>query len=219
MRMLVLAAACGALFATTASAQSLSGSERYVSISGVWAGESDYSVDYPNNAGTETVEHESGMGAQLAFGTRAGAWRLEGALSQRTHDARSSFKLAPGYTAPSDLSGEVEVRAIDLNAYYDLPTGTTFRPYVGAGAGLAQASIEGPILNDDASTLQLQVMAGVSIDVSPRVALFAEGRMQRVGDFQVETFSRSPLTGQEFTGEDEVNFSNAAVLAGVRFGF
>jgi opacity protein-like surface antigen len=220
MRLLVLAAAaCGSLFATAASAQGFFGSDRYVSIGGGATGDGEYHLDYPENAGRQTIAQESGTIGQLAFGSRTGAWRLEGAVSLRKQDTVSTYAFRSTIIPPSTREGEVEIRTFDLNAYYDLPIAGPVRPYVGGGLGVASASLEDPITDgDEGSALHLQAMAGVSLEISPRAALFAEGRLQRTGDIQVETqiTRNGEVTARR---DEEIAISNSAVLVGVRFGF
>ena len=217
MRTLLLAAAVSAL-ATAASAQSFNELGRYVSISGASVGEGETSVDFANAVARAEIELENGGGAQLAFGTRSTSWRLEAALSVRQQDASVLFTSPPGGPVVGGIgSSQVEVRAIDLNGYFDLPTGTIVRPYVGAGFGLAEVDL-GDIVRDESSSLHLQAIGGVSADVSPRIALFAEARFERIGDFAVETRWRQP-DGTTLEGEDEISFTNTQLAAGLRFSF
>jgi opacity protein-like surface antigen len=222
MRSLLLAAAFSAV-ATAASAQSLGDLGRYVSFSAGTSGEGEFSFDYANAMARSDVSLDSGASYQLAFGTRSNTWRLEAALSQRTHDAVSITSAQPGGAAFQTDRGDVEIRAIDLNGFFDLPTGTIVRPYIGAGIGLAQIDLS-PIVDDESqSTLQLQAIGGVSADISPRVALFAEARFQRVGDVAVHTeltiFNPPPQPPQTFEGDDEFSFSTTQLAAGIRFSF
>jgi opacity protein-like surface antigen len=214
MRLLLLAAlAGGTLFATSTAAQPFFLKNQYVALSGGGAFGGDYTVDYPDNAGRKLAELQSSTVAQLAFGSRTGDVRLEGALSYRAQDVDTRFELAPGLNPPTGGSDEVTVSTLDINVYYDLPTGTSLRPYLGAGLGFAQMSVDDTTLDDEGSAVQVQGMIGASYEVSPRTAVFIEGRVQRVGDLEVDTFARGA------TGTDEIRWTNTAAMAGVRFGF
>ena len=222
MRVIVLAAAVS-LFATAASAQAWGvPSNGYVALSGGTSGEGEFSFDYANAMARNDIALDSGASAQLAFGTRSGNWRLEAALSQRTHDAVSVATAPPGGAPFQTQRSNVDIRAIDLNGFVDIPTGSLVRPYVGVGIGLAQVDLT-PIIDDESlSALQLQAIGGVSADISPRVALFAEARFQRVGDVAVDTeltVFNPPQPPQVFTGKDEFSFTTTQLAAGIRFSF
>ena len=98
------------------------------------------------------VKFKTGWGAALAAGRRVGDFRIETeAFWQRagidrivrTHrflDARGrNIPLTPEQSTStgSDIrdSGRLDVWAGMVNAYWDVPVGGAFRPYVGAGAG------------------------------------------------------------------------------------
>ena len=72
-----------------------------------------------------------GEGISGGLGYRTGDFRLEGEMMYGRSDAdRIDFSGGGG-----DLSGYYDFWSATLNLYYDVPTGTKFRPYVGAGAG------------------------------------------------------------------------------------
>ena len=217
MRTLLLAAAFSAI-AAAVSAQPLAMPGGYVSFSGARVGDGETSVDFANAVARAEIEMEEGGSAQLAFGTRSTNWRLEAAVSVRQQDASVVFTSPPGGPVVGGIgTSQIEVRALDLNGYFDLPTGTIVRPYVGAGFGIAEVDL-GNIVRDESSSLHLQAIGGVSADVSPRVAVFAEARFERVGDFAVETHWTQP-DGTQLDGEDEISFTNTQLAAGVRFSF
>jgi len=208
-------AAFAAVSASAAHAQDVgAGQGRYVSLAAGYVGSSDYEVDFPSNAGRLSAELDSGAAFQGAYGQRIGAsLRGEVAVAYRSQDTTSRVTVRPGFAAPSGQPDKFTALSLDLNLYYDIPTGGPVRPYVGAGAGVAQVSIDDGVTDDETSTLNLQAMAGASYALSPRAELFAEARYQRLGTIKVET--RAGLA----TGEQEIDVSNPAVFAGVRFGF
>ena len=221
MRALAIAGALfTAFFATHAAAQnSLLGEGRYVSLAGAWTGEADYEVRYPQDLAYRRADVESGASFQVAAGARGGPFRLEGAFTYRAHDVQNSIYSPVTATTPVIVrEGDLDARTFDFNVYYDLPTGQPFRPYVGAGIGLANVSFSDGSLEDDDSSMHVQGIAGLSFDVAPRASLFVEGRWQRIGDVNVETFA-TDANGNTVEGTDEFNFNNTAAFAGVRFGF
>jgi len=60
------------------------------------------------------------------------------------------------------------------NGYFDIPTNSPLRPYVGAGIGFAVAGVEedaGFISTDSDLVGAFQLMAGIGFDISPRATL------------------------------------------------
>lgn len=222
MRLFVVAALAGGLFAGAAAAQEAA--ERYVSIAGGWVGSSDYSYALPASgglpAGAVQADLEAGLGGQVAYGMRYSQnVRFEAALGYRSQDITSRVTYpAPFAGSGGGLGGDQdEHRAsaitLDFNAYYDLPITGPVRPYVGAGVGLAQVDLDDGLLSDGGSTANLQAMAGVSLKAGSKATLFVEGRYQRLGTLEVET------TNGFTTVQDEITRGGPAVYAGARFSF
>lgn len=99
----------------------------------------------------------------------------------------------PGFAAVNaPASGGISTISGLVNVYYDLPTGTAFEPYVGAGVGLANASANninatypgtsaGTSLSGSSLALVYQLMAGVSYNINPSTALTLGYRYFNVG--------------------------------------
>jgi opacity protein-like surface antigen len=160
-------------------------------------------------------EVDGGLQIQAAIGTSlAAGFRSELAVAHSKSDLSSrSIDLAYNSRYGQETAGEVSVTSLDLNGYYDFAPLGPVQPYVGAGVGVAQLSIEdGAWLDGDTFVLNLQAMVGGTIEISPRSALFAEMRYQRPGKVHVETtggFVARPT-------RSDFQFEGASLLAGVR---
>lgn len=93
-------------------------------------------------------------------------------------------------------SGSVNTNSIFLNGYYDLPTGSRFRPYVGAGIGWTNVSVpalrfQGSVLSfglseplgaqvggGNASAFGYQAKVGISYLASRATDVYVEGTYQ-----------------------------------------
>jgi opacity protein-like surface antigen len=218
MRFFILAAmiAAPALgLSTPAAAQGFGGADRYLSLSAGYVGETDYEYTV-GSFPTARVEAEfdSGYALNGALGARYGAnVRGEIAVGYRDQEGQSAALFANGLSLPANPEAKLSVLTLDFNGFYDLPVSGPVRPYVGAGVGIAQFSLEDVVIDDQSSALNLQAMAGVSAQVSPRTNLFAEARYQRLGTIELETQLGAS------SGSDEISIDNLGVFAGVRFGF
>ncbi|MGB3470951.1 MAG: P44/Msp2 family outer membrane protein [Erythrobacter sp.] len=79
----------------------------------------------------------------------------------------------------ADGQGDVTNFGLFGNVFYDIQTGTGFKPYVGAGAGYQWVDVEySPsgvdIADDDDGVFAYQLMAGASYEVNDAVELFGQ---------------------------------------------
>ncbi len=129
----------------------------------------------------------------------------------------------PGLTAVNaPANGSISTLSGLVNVYYDLPTGTQFEPYIGAGVGVANASANnvsatypgtstGASLSGSSLALVYQLMAGVSYNVNPSTAVTLGYRYFNVGQ---QSFNSS--AGGKVTAEG-IGTSN--IEMGVRMKF
>lgn len=114
----------------------------------------------------------------------------------------------PGLAAVNTpASGGISTLSGLVNVYYDLPTGTAFEPYVGAGVGVANASANnvsatypgttsGTSLSGSSLALVYQLMAGVSYNVSPSTAVTLGYRYFNVGAQSFNSSSGGTVTAE-----------------------
>lgn len=112
---------------------------------------------------TITSEFDTGVMATAAGGYAFGDFRAEGELAYIKNDV-SSLK---GFGTSFDATGDVSVAALMANLYYDINTDSKWKPFLGAGFGYANVSINnvgasGVIIADDsAGAFAYQLKAGI----------------------------------------------------------
>jgi len=148
-----------------------------------------------------------------AVGLREGNYRSEIEIGYQKNDLNSIS--ASGMTinpATVGLSGNVSILTGLVNAYYDIDTGTRFRPYVSGGVGFARidakfnvTGVTGISTSDQDTVLAYQFGAGLGYDVSDNITIEAGYRY---------------LTGQDAEfGTDKASFASHNFSAGIRIHF
>ncbi len=158
----------------------------------------------------------TGILSGLTFGYRLGSIRIEGEYFYRTagydHENTPTIaglseeklnELGVGINSSVHL-GDLASHSLFFNVYYDIPIGTKFRPYVGAGAGYSSISfayaanftrsvdLDPPVagtttvaketFSDDGFSYQL--LAGVDYLLNDRVTLGLKLRWAKFGEFK-----------------------------------
>ncbi len=126
--------------------------------------------------------------------------RIEGEATYRENDF-DDFRGSP-------ITGDVSSWAFMGSVYFDFQTGTPWTPYVGAGAGVAVATIDSGGEDDDEVTA-FQFGAGVAYDFTPNLALTLDYRLFGTENPEVE-LSGVPV---------EIEYVNSAFLIGLRYNF
>ncbi|MGF1675029.1 MAG: outer membrane protein [Rivularia sp. (in: cyanobacteria)] len=103
---------------------------------------------------------------------------------------RSSNKLKnidDGFELIELSKGRINSTAVSVNGYYDIPTGSKLRPYVGAGVGInfpgsTKLSVDEDTLtfSGGKSGLNLQGKVGVQYEVTKKGNIFAEAKYRHV---------------------------------------
>ena len=171
------------------------------------------------NTWKNTFDGGVGILSGLTLGYRLGSIRIEGEYFHRTasHDDENTpiiaglseeklNELGVGINSSVHL-GDLASHNFFVNAYYDLPVGAKFRPYVGAGAGVSNVSIDYAArftrsgeerLGRAASTTTVaherfsdqlfgyQLLAGVDYLLSDRITLGLKLRWANFGEFEVD---------------------------------
>lgn len=117
----------------------------------------------------------------------------------------------------ADGQGEVTNFGLFGNVFYDIETGSGFKPYVGAGAGYQWVDVEyAPsgvdVGNDNDGVFAYQLMAGASFDLTDTFELF--GQYTYRGSFED---AEIPLNLVPATLG--IESSQSIISAGLRFGF
>ena len=169
------------------------------------------------------LDTQTGYGLSGAIGYRFSVARAELELSYNNNDIDDvtiGSALIPGGVSTSESDGSIDNFVLMLNGYFDVPTRSALRPYIGGGAGLAVLSVNDldlgvpglPVTTIDDSEIAFvfQFKAGVSYRLAPFTHLFAGYRLYGI-------------PGQNFE-LDDVEFDADSVFihtvqAGVRLEF
>jgi len=150
-----------AIFLTASSFAAAQGNSWYIAgtLGASFANDSDIS-----QAGvTLTSEFDTGAMGSVAGGYAFGGLRAEGELTYISNDV-SSLK---GFGTSIDAMGDVTATALMANAYYDFNADGKWKPFIGAGIGYANLSINnlgsaGVVVADDsAGVFAYQLKAGI----------------------------------------------------------
>jgi len=123
----------------------------------------------------KTAKTDWKWGGSAAIGLKVCAFRGEFEYNQMFGSARDTrvYDTSTG----SVSRGSQFYRSYMLNGYFDIPTYTPIRPYVGAGVGLARVKNRLYFLDDDYLTkkretnIAYQLMAGIGYNVTPNWTL------------------------------------------------
>lgn len=120
----------------------------------------------PYNAGTAEMSFDSGFLGTVAVGhDLANPFRVEGEYGWQKNDLdRLSYSNQFGNFDQGDL----KIQSLMVNGYYDIDTGSSWRPFLGVGIGWAKVDLNTPALplgdNDDVFAYQLMVGVAYAID-------------------------------------------------------
>jgi opacity protein-like surface antigen len=86
-------------------------------------------------------------------------------------------------------SGSVDATTLMVNGYWDIPTGSKWRPYLGAGIGVGfvNAKSENDVEVVNGTALALQGKAGVQYEVTKKGNAFLEVKYQNIGGFSSDS--------------------------------
>ncbi|MEQ8484408.1 MAG: outer membrane beta-barrel protein [Pseudomonadales bacterium] len=136
-------------------------------------------------------------------------WRLEAEYSKQEVTPEILYSSAAGIEVDSDAGDAVTATSLMLNAIRDLRPGQAWRPYVGAGIGMSRVdlrfselAIDAPflqrprrdIVDDDDTTLALQLIAGFTVPLTRRLELAADVRYWHAPDVELEEVSGAKLS-------------------------
>lgn len=161
---------------------------------------------------------------EISIDTDTG-FSIGGALGYQFQDARAELELTynrnqvsgvdvQGFSNVADADGRFDIWSLSANGYYDIPTGSAFRPYIGGGVGIARLTADDVDVGIDAlgeASLDgsgvsaiFQAKAGLAYDISQNASVFVGYRFQGI-------------PGQNFTVQDiqnagDVDFDAKTIL-------
>ncbi len=140
-----------------------------------------------------------------AFGS---GFRMEGELSHRTSDVDK--------IAGANATGDADASSLFVNMLYDIPTGTAFKPYLGAGIGAVRvdydgvATVAGSSLNDDDTVLGMQGILGLGYAVTSQLDLFGQYNIMRTQDPEMRLANGTSVSS---------DYMSHAFFVGLRYSF
>lgn len=179
-------------------------------LSGAIGGAWPQDAEFDGTGVRAEASFDPGLFGSLALGTAFGEnWRGEAEFSYRVTDVDAITGAANG-------SGDVSGVAGMVNGYYDLFSGSDWRPYVGAGIGLMRLDADGvsPVggssIDDDDVVAAVQGIVGIGYRLDKNLGLFTDYRFLAT-------------TGPEFTTaagvETEGEYREHRIVVGLRWSF
>lgn len=211
-KLLLTSAAVLAVFTSAANAADIT---PYASVKAVMSF-TDGTIKGTEDDGTRWKENDKvkNFGGDVAVGAKMGAVRAELAYTYLAKDDKTRK-----YDDGKDKA-EISGQSFMLNGYYDLENPTIFKPYVGAGVGMAKIKYHSkytdfvdPDFNSSESysknKFAYSLMAGIGAEVTKNVTLDIGYRYTDYGSFS------------KTIDDEKVKFDTKAhqVLAGVRYSF
>jgi len=183
--------------------------------------DSDIDLTFPGSPG-ETVQttfkRGYGVGAAGGFAFDNGV-RLEGEVAYR----RNSFdRVQDSSGSSSDLNGNTTALSFMANAWYDIPTGQIWRPFIGGGIGVARlkasaSESDGSQVFDDSDTVfAYQAGAGIKVQVTPKIEITGQYRYFATGK---ANFDLSASSGAPPGSSAEFGYNSHSILIGVVYNF
>ena len=151
----------------------------------------------------------AGLGYQLANGLR-----FEAGLAYQKNDLDKVQMMG----AEAKMNGDVSSTAFLASAYYDIPTGTKFSPFLGGGVGLAKVRLNdfalegGEHWDNNDVVFAYHLSLGVSFAVNPQLNLDAGYRYAATEDLRFSS-------GGPWDKDVEITNASHHPFAGVRYVF
>lgn len=219
MRFLVfgMAAVAAVLLPTSASAQSYEDTMKglYFDLRGGLTSLSDSDLSNPAFSGVE-AEFDNGFGIEGAVGyEHPSGFRGELALGYRNNDFDDLSVAGINFSSAGiNVGGQVEALSVMANGYYAFDVGGGFKPFIGAGIGIAfldaelELSVPGfgvASASDDDTVFAYQGIAGVEYEIPTDSATIALG----------VRYSYFATTDPDFGGI-EAEYGTHNIMVGVR---
>jgi OOP family OmpA-OmpF porin len=158
------------------------------------------------------VEFDNGWAALGTVGYGFGnGLRLELEAGYRDNDV-------DGISGQTGVSGDVNVWSGMLNLLYDVPTGTSFTPYIGAGLGYARVKVDGagPVngaaasVDDSDGVFAYQGILGMAYGLTPNLKIALDYRYFATQD---------PEFGTSAGTDVDSEYAAHTVMLGLRWEF
>ncbi len=206
MKNLIAATAVACLFAVAGQA-SAAGHEWAFSAGTL----NKIDLNYGSSSTSIHTSYKSGVQYGGAWtSTPQGNWHWDVAVSLSQQDIDRSVYTSGSTTYTNTTSGSLKTASFWIDAVYDFPVKGPVKPYAGVGVGGTHVWLDdGVALKGDLQSPGVQAFAGLNVAVTKKVRLFAEARLERLGNFDIEVNG----TGRH------AQLDTSAVVVGLRTTF
>lgn len=149
-----------------------------VLVGGTWVEDADLDFDeIPSALFSAEAEFDTGFNVGVAGGYDFGPARLEAEVAYRQNDVDRLKINFFGEQFKAKADGDISAASLMVNGYFDIETGSPVTPYLGAGIGVANVSLndikaEGEkVVDDDDTVFAYQFGGGVAFALNESMAL------------------------------------------------
>ena len=147
----------------------------------------DTDIDNIQNSGeTAKITYDSGFVGSLAAGYDfANPLRMEVELLRQKNDLELT-SYNNGYGSFND--GDLKTHSLMVNGFYDVDTGSSWTPFVGAGIGMSKLDINDPGFqeSDSDEVFTYQLIGGVAYAVNEDWSIDAQYRFMGTSDATID---------------------------------
>ena len=162
-----------------------------------------------------------------------GAFSFNGAVGYQFEQVRAELEIGNQFFSAKEfiptagnvnlVSGNITATTILLNGYYDIPTGSKLRPYIGGGIGLGffRGDVKDSFssTNIDGSSFAWQTKAGIQYEVVRKGNIFAEFKYASAGGYTLKERIDLSGLGLGTTAPELGSLNSFGVAIGYRQGF
>lgn len=211
----------------TAFAGGQASAQSYISASAGWNNldNADTRIENgvsPGTAAVFTINTDENYSGHAAFGYDLGALRVEAEVGMTQNDNVEYNSSTPAAIRRA-ADGNVTTLSAMANIFYDFDLGGGFTPFVGVGGGFTKADVEftAPypttpnaaaitIIDNDATNIGWQIMAGATIPLTGNMSLTGQYRYYDIG-----TVDMNDVNGRAA----QVDLKGISWDIGLRWGF
>lgn len=121
---------------------------------------------------------------------------LNGAVGYQFEEVRTELEIGTRFFSGNSFSdpngrkvsstGNITATSVLINGYYDIPTSSKLRPYIGAGLGLAFTSGDIDIIDIGGNSFAYNLKGGIQYEVNYKGNIFAELKYASIGGYKLK---------------------------------
>ena len=164
----------------------------------------DSDVSAPNYSASVTTDMGASLSGVVGYAFENN-FRIEGELVSQANEFDQSKESGSNYS----LTGDVTSLAIMANGYYDFNNKSRFTPFIGAGIGFANVSVndlhyvgysDDANIDDDDTVFAYQLSAGVGFEITERITLDLKYRYFETEDLDIKNGTVEYSSNNVYTG-------------------